>query len=158
MPKKRFIDRFWAKVSKGGPDDCWEWMAAKQGDGYGVFHLHGPKLAHRVVWGLERGPLPKGDYYGTTCVCHSCDNRACVNPSHLFLGTQQDNVIDRDQKGRNVNLRGEDHGRAMLSDLDVKHIKELLAAGCWPVEIAAAMGVSRQSISKINTGRTWAHI
>ena len=153
------MDRFWNKVDKGSDDDCWEWTGARQGDGYGSFSLNGkPELAHRVAWQLEYGAIPRGDFYGTNCVCHTCDNRGCVNPSHLFFGTQQDNVIDRDQKGRNVNYRGERHGCATISDLEAKHIKDLLSAGCVQKNIAEALGVSAQVVTKINTGRAWLHI
>lgn len=94
---------FWKKVDIRSGDACWEWKSAKNSTGYG---LHGIKidgkgrcfLAHRVAWVLRNGQIPAG-----MCVCHRCDNPSCVNPAHLFLGTNLDNVRDMDSKGRRKN-------------------------------------------------------
>jgi len=88
------MDRFWSKVSKS--DKCWEWTAAKTGHGYGIFQFEGKlQKAHRVAWVLAMGPIPGGMF-----VLHRCDNPLCVRLTHLFLGTQQDNVLDAMRKGR----------------------------------------------------------
>ena len=89
--------RSWQKVAKGsGPDDCWEWLAAKNANGYGVFGLAEGRirLAHRVAWWLEKGNWP--DQH----LLRRCDNPACVRPSHLFVGSQADNMADKLAKGR----------------------------------------------------------
>src|SRR5258708_2027850 len=101
---------FWSKVAIGGDNECWIWQTGKDQDGYGAFWWSNRQVkAHRFSWGLFGGSIPDGMY-----VLHSCDNPSCVNPSHLFLGTTQDNTADRDIKERQV--RGEKCHTAVLSE------------------------------------------
>ena len=152
------MERFLAKVDKTG--GCWEWTAYKRpllrgrhkGDpGYGLFWFRGKVAqAHRVAYTLFVGEIPDG-----LCVCHRCDNRGCVNPDHLFLGTVADNNKDKERKGRAYYLKGENHGSAKLTQGQVDQIRIELAEGVSQRVLAKKYNVSWPSISYIKTGKTW---
>lgn len=110
--------------------------------------------AHRVSWMLANGPIPAG-----MVVCHRCDNPPCVNPDHLFLGTQIDNMRDRSKKGRGNHRKGSRHGRAKLTEQDVRVIRSRYATGDWKQsDLAAEYGVSQPLIGHIVRRVTWRHI
>jgi hypothetical protein len=89
-------ENFWGNVSIDKDDKCWEWKRGRRKSGYGKLWYNGKTtLAHRVAWLKTYGPIPEG-----LCVLHKCDNPPCVNPSHLFLGTNKDNSRDKENKGR----------------------------------------------------------
>ena len=97
--RKTLEQRFWEKVDKRGDDECWEWTGAKtRPNAYGYFRVSGSlAVAHRVSYELAYGGIPEDKQ-----ICHTCDNPACVNPSHLFVGTHTDNMQDKVAKGRNA--------------------------------------------------------
>lgn len=109
-------------------------------------------MAHRLVWEHFNGAIPEG-----MCVLHKCDNPACANIDHLFLGSQPDNVRDMIDKGRDVNSPGEKNGRSKLKENQVREIKGL--RGLYPQrELARIYGVSRGLIHRIQNGQTWKHV
>ena len=100
------MNRFWSKVNKNTESGCWEWTAGRDGHGYGKFYLHGKDIgAHRASWEIHNGKIPEAEGYHGMCVLHKCDNPLCINPSHLWLGTNLDNMRDRDKKGRAAHMR-----------------------------------------------------
>lgn len=141
-------EKFLAKVEK--TDGCWLWRGSipKTGDGYGWFSLgNRSERAHRVAHQVFVGPIPAG-----MLVCHTCDNRICVNPAHLFLGTAADNNKDRASKGRSSR-------RATRRKIDFEIAQriraEWAAGGRLQREIGAAYGISQAVVSKIVLGQAW---
>lgn len=147
--------RFWAKVAQATPSGCWIWTAARKENGYGVLGAVAGRrnaYAHRLSWEIHFGLIPKG-----LLVCHHCDNRPCVNPDHLFLGTQADNQADMVAKGRS--LRGTRHNMARLSEAAVREIRRLWeVGGLTQVEIGIRFGVNKGLVSAIVRGKTWRHL
>lgn len=146
--------RFWSKVDTSG--QCWIWTGARPRHGYGHIGDGAGKVlkAHRLSWMIHNGPIPSG-----MCVCHNCpsgDNPACVNPSHLFLGTHKDNSTDMVAKGRAS--RGEHSPNTHLTADDVRVIRTLLDSGMSQRDIAYRFAISRPAVSMIKTRRTWAHV
>lgn len=131
---------------------CWEWTAGLMWAGYGIIGIdRKSRLAHRVSYAAFIKEIPDGMF-----VCHRCDNRKCVNPDHLFLGTNAENMADMSAKGRSP--RGDRSGKAVLSNEDVKSIKAMLGCGKRIVDIARQFRVNASSISNIKSGRNWSHI
>lgn len=142
--------RLWNGVAKGGDGDCWEWQGAKDGWGYGTIGVRelGPSRAHRVAYVLTHGPIPDG-----LVIMHSCDNPPCCNPAHLSLGTHQDNMTDRDAKGRRPPPPlGEDNWVATISNKDVLEIRRASASGESYASIARRLGASADYVSRIARG------
>ena len=149
--------RFWRKVDK--TTSCWNWTAAKmENGGHGEFRIDGTmRLAHRVSWKLKHGKWP--DFL----LCHSCDNPACVNPDHLFEGTQADNMEDMRNKGRGYQLPpvkfvGESNGQAKLTREIVLLARQAHAAGRSVRSIAKEYGVSQPTMRFAVMGKTWGHV
>lgn len=152
------IPRFWAKVDRSNdPNQCWEWTASRDKNGYGYFHPRGIKSrirAHRYSWILAHGEIP--DALG---VLHRCDNPKCVNPTHLFLGTNTDNNADCRNKGRNSwgtpDTRGQANGQCRLSEWKVCGIAARWLMGLEPKEIAKEYNVSVTHAFNITHGKRW---
>jgi hypothetical protein len=144
-------DRFWSLVQKGS--DCWEWQGRRFDDGYGSFYGRAHILrAHRLSYELTYGPIPEGMW-----VLHRCDNPLCVRPSHLFLGTNHDNVRDRIAKGRGV--KGERSPNAKLNAAKVKEIRRLFAKGGWTyTSLGRKYSVTRATIRFIVLRKAWKHV
>ena len=154
------IDRFWGKVDKEcsqvfyNGSRCWEWIAGRFDDGYGAFSIGGNNCrAHRVSWTLIHGELPSEKPH----ILHHCDNRLCVNPSHLWIGTNDDNMKDRNEKGRQA--RGEAQGLAKLNKEKIAEIRRRYGFRGKDGEslrtLAEEYGVHSSVISDIVSYKTW---
>ena len=154
-------DRFWKKVDKKTPDQCWLWTGTTNGRGYGKMRISLTKKisTHRFSYALHHPisiPINEIDFQ----VCHSCDNRTCVNPYHLRLATNLDNMNDKVERGRCNSVRGENHANAILTENDVKQIREKYATGNYSFkQLADEYNYkSTGSISDIIMYRKWTHI
>lgn len=154
---KPLTKSFWEKVKKGDDDSCWEWLGAVLPCGYGSIRVNGePTTAHRASYILHHGEIPENGSYHGFCVCHICDNRLCVNPKHLFLGTQKDNIRDMVKKGRSPDRRGEKHGCAKLLWSQVQEIRELYGiTGYSQRRLASLFKVSQRQIGRIVNNTSW---
>lgn len=153
------MDRFWSKVKVGPENECWPWQASVSRKGYGKFGRGGKGAgwveAHRISYELTNGEIPDGMH-----VCHRCDNRLCVNPNHLFLGTPADNIADKVAKGRHRwrTHPGEKNGRAVLSEGQIAAIRSRYVAGSTRAALAAEYGVSWTHIQRIVSGQAWTEV
>ena len=144
--------RWWAKVSPEPNSGCWLWDAATHPRGYGQIRDSGRTIkAHRVSWALHYGDP------GNKLVCHKCDNRACVNPEHLFLGTNDENMADMVRKGRSPSRAGERNPRAILTQQTARELKSLRGVIGWR-DASAQFGVSRGTVYDVWSGRKWADV
>jgi hypothetical protein len=173
-PTRKELERFWKCVNKS--EDCWNWSGFILSGGYGQFKrspaVRGssdkPRVqAHRMMWTIINGEIPSG-----MLICHTCDNRRCVNPNHLFLGTGADNTADMVRKGRGATgdrnaarlypekwHRGEDHHKAKLTEPDVLAIRSCFVPGSGMAPILAQRyGVNKSAIWKIIRHENWRHL
>lgn len=133
---------------------CYLWLGRLNEWGYGVFRIDGKTvLAHRASWEEERGEIPEG-----MKVCHSCDNPPCINPSHLWLGTDYDNTHDSMRKGRQRKRRGEQHGNASITEIQALEIISAIASGEKDRKISNKIGCSKNIVSMIRYNRIWKHL
>jgi hypothetical protein len=154
---QRALDRFWSKVEK--TDACWLWHGSRNNMGYPVFFLRtNPRnsplsYAHRLSFAIAKGPIPDG-----MVICHKCDVPHCINPGHLFLGTQKDNMADCSRKGRTrCGTRvGESNHKSKLTAQAVREIRAIVNPNIS--HLAKKYGVSRHPIKLVLTGETWRHV
>lgn len=162
-PKKQDLaTRFWSKVDTS--DECWIWVGSQRSNGYGCVYNDGrTRSAHRVAYELANGTIPEG-----LMVLHRCDNRICVSPSHLFLGTAHDNRHDAQQKGRlptgkqhwshqtpEHTTKGERHGSAKLTWEQVREMRQKYADGIPYRILAQELNITTRQAAYIVSGKKW---
>jgi hypothetical protein len=156
------VKKFWSKVNKNGPihpvhGQCWIWEGSIGQYGYGQVGRRRKLIGtHRYAWTISNGDIPKG-----MGVLHKCDNRPCVNPDHLFLGTFKDNMNDKVRKGRQAFLKGESNGRSVLTEESVKYIRSMYIKGhplYGGVALSKKFGVTETMISYVVKRKFWTHV
>lgn len=149
-PRPSEVQRFWAFVNKS--DGCWEWAGSRADNGYGKFYRTGGEYisAHRYSAGLHGMPIAAG------FVMHSCDNRPCVNPTHLSVGTPASNAADMVAKGRSARRYGEAQGNAVLTSAQVAEMRRLRSEhGLSYKEIAERFGKAYGTVYYATRGLSW---
>ena len=149
--------RFWRQVDKSRNSDCWNWLGGVDTRGYGQIWAGSPTnkgaRVHRISFNLHMGEIPSG-----LLVCHTCDNKLCVNPAHLFLGTSKDNAQDKKLKGRCHHMIGEHNGRAKLSEKDIQSIRYLYGLGSCIADIARLYKTPHATLCCVVHSKTWRHL
>ena len=154
-PKKgtTFWDRVYSLAGRE-PNGCLIFLGHKDDCGYGRLHRDGKLVRlHRAVWERDNGQIPHG-----SVVMHTCDVPACIEPSHLRIGTQRENIADMDAKQRRRSQFGSNHVRAKLTESDIPRIRTMLARGDTCVSIGKIFGVTDMMIRHIKKGRAWRHV
>lgn len=149
MPRATFCSRLWSRVDVRHPRECWPFEGTTATQGYGTIGRDDKLVrVHRATWEDFYGPIPEGMH-----VLHRCDNRACGNPYHLFLGRDRQNNDDMRAKGRHA--RGVRNGQAKLTDADVVAIR---SSSDTQRVLAERYGVAQSQICRVRTGRRWCHV
>jgi hypothetical protein len=155
----RTIEEYFAqRVSIDLLTGCWNWKSVLDKNGYGkckssiVARKLNECSAHRGAYRHYIGEIPNGMH-----VCHKCDNPSCVNPEHLFLGTHDDNMEDRQRKNRTAKVQGEAHGKAKLTEKQIKEIRQLQGQ-ISAEKVARQYGIAESTVYPIWTRKSWSHI
>jgi hypothetical protein len=155
--QKSMHERIWSRIDKKGPYDCWVWISGIGKNGYGYIKTRiGPRKegknkyesAHRLVYTEVNGPIPEG-----MLICHKCNNRKCCNPSHLYAGTNQDNMNDKVRSGHST--FGSKNPKARLKESDIVQIRQLRSEGKTLKSIAEQFNVHLATIGYICQGKRW---
>jgi hypothetical protein len=156
----RQLKNFWRKVDVRGPDDCWEWQGATSGRGYGSHGVTGingkfrTERTHRVSWVIHNGQITSG-----LCICHTCDNPPCVNPTHLFEGTLNDNIQDMHKKERDRCGVGSKQALAKVTEeivLDMRYKYDNHISN--QKQLSQEQGIAQNTVHYIVTRKNWRHI
>lgn len=150
----KIVSSFQSKYKADETTGCWTWTASTAGKGYGQLRIPGTRrniYAHRFSYELHHGPIPTG-----LLVCHTCDNPRCVNPKHLFLGTEEANLQDMAAKDRH--LYGERNNQHKLTEKQVHEIHDIAATGATQREIANMYGIGQMTVCRILNGERWKHV
>lgn len=148
MESNHLPDRFWKKVQKISDGDCWNWIGAKDQDGYGIYsHNKKTVRTHRLLASVAHGEIGNG-----RIVMHLCDNPSCCNPAHLVIGSIQENVSDREKKGRRSPPRGEMHRSSKITKAQSLDIRK---SSLTERELAKIYGIGKTQVGDIRRGLYW---
>lgn len=166
------MERFWSRILRGAPNECWPWQAGHNGVGYGIFYV-GTKnarrqiLATRYACACPTRHMPPSSVY---CL-HSCDNPTCCNPAHLRWGTARDNTLDAIRRNRASKPpvhygpaphrdmpKGESNTNSIFTNEVVREIYRLRLSGLTPARIASQLGYRKEGVKDICYGRSWRHM
>lgn len=147
------LERIMQKTDSSG--ECWLWQGNFYNNGYGrISYQNRQRLVHRLMYALEVGQIPSGKV-----VMHQCDNKACVNPKHLALGSQADNLLDMHRKGRwYADRRGSHNGRSKITEDQVREIRDLRIKGLTCPQISMALKIPLGTVESVASNRTWKHV
>lgn len=157
--KDRVIARLLSRRLINTTNGCWEWVGATNDSGYGIMNVGGRRGSSISVSRVAAVVFGIVDPASGLCACHYCDNPKCFNPEHLWAGTNKENCIDRDRKGRLGDRKGSHSGRAILDEHRVRDVRAVLSAGAINKSaLGRLLGVSQRVIYNIQHGKTWTHV